>query len=149
MFFAVYVYLPYIWSKQWNDMTATQQLLIDNLRFNRKERKLTQTAIAEQCGMLPSTYSRLETGQVSPQVQTLERVCGAIGIEVADLFRTREIKDQDVIQKLEAINELSEYNRSVVGILLDSIIEKDKLEKSQEVKMRNRLEELDKARKNS
>ena len=93
--------------------------------------------------MLPSTYSRLETGQVSPQLQTLERICNAIGIQVVDLFQSREIADKDTAQKLEMVNGLSEYNRNVVGVLLDSIIEKDKLEKKQEVKMKERLEELE------
>jgi hypothetical protein len=45
------------------------------------------------------------------------------------------------------IRQLSEYNRSVVEILLDSIIEKDKLEKSQEVKKKSRLADLEKVRK--
>ncbi len=59
------------------------------------------------------------------------------------------MKDKTLIEKVEVINGLSEYNRNVVEILLDSIIEKDKLEKSQEVKMKNRLAELDRVRKNS
>lgn len=127
-------------------MTEVQQLLIDNLKFYRVEKKLTQANVAKASDMLPSTYSRLETGQVSPQLQTLERVCDAIDIPVVNLFRSREVKDQTIIEKLEAIAGLSEYNRNVVEILLDSIIEKDKLEKSQEITMKRRLEELNKAR---
>lgn len=94
--------------------------------------------------MLASTYSRLEIGQVSPQRQTMEKVNDATGISVGDLFRPREITDRSLAQKLESIQELSEYNRNVVEILLDSNIEKDALEKSQEVKMKRRLEELGK-----
>ncbi len=63
-----------------------QQLLIDNLKFYRVEKKLTQANVAKSCDMLPSTYSRLETGQVSPQLQTLKRVCDAIDIPVVDYF---------------------------------------------------------------
>jgi len=128
-------------------MTEVQQLLIDNLKFYRTQKKLTQANVAKASDMLASTYSRLETGQVSPQLQTLERVCDAIGIPVVDLFRSREVKDQTILEKLEAIAGLSEYNRNVVEILLDSIVEKDKLEKSQVVTMKRRLEELNKVRK--
>ena len=124
-------------------MTPTQQLMLENLKHYRKENRLTQAQIAKKSDMLPSTYSRLETGQVSPQLQTLERICNAIGIQVVDLFQSREIADKDTAQKLEMVNGLSEYNRNVVGVLLDSIIEKDKLEKKQEVKMKERLEELE------
>ncbi len=132
--------------KKFHFMTPTQQLMIDNLKFYRKEKRLTQAEVAKRSEMLASTYSRLETGQVSPQLQTLERVCDAIGIAVVDLFLSREVSDKSVVQKLEMIEGLSDYNKSVVEILLDSVIEKDKLEKSQEVKMKKRLEELDRVR---
>ena len=44
------------------------------------------------------------------------------------------------------INSMSDYNKNVVEILLDSIIEKDKLEKTQDIKMSNRLKELNSIR---
>ena len=127
-------------------MTEVQQLLIDNLKFYRTQKKLTQANVAKASDMLASTYSRLETGQVSPQLQTLERVCDAIGIPVVDLFRSREVKDQTVVEKLEAISGLSEYNRNVIEIMMDTVIEKDTLERSQAVTMKRRLEELNKVR---
>ncbi len=55
--------------------------------------------------MLANTYSRLETGQVPPQLQTLERVYDAIKIAVVDLFRSRAIAD-----KLGMIIQFSDYN---------------------------------------
>lgn len=70
-----------------------------------------------------------------------------MGIHLVELFQSREISDKSLVQKLGAIQGLSEYNRNVMEILLDSIIEKDALEKSQEVKMIRRLEELEKVRK--
>ena len=127
-------------------MSPTQQLLIDNLKFYRTQKKLTQANVAKASDMLASTYSRLETGQVSPQLQTLERVCDAIDIPVASLFRSREVKDQTVVEKLESIAGLSEYNRNVIEIMMDTIIEKDKLERSQVITMKKRLEQLNKVR---
>jgi len=129
-------------------MSATQQLLSENLKFYRKQKKLKQSDVAEASGILPSTYSRIETGQVSPNLSSLERISEAMGIPLVELFQSREISDKSLAQKLEAIQGLSEYNRNVVEILLDSIIEKDTLEKSQEVKMKRRLEELGQVRKN-
>jgi len=127
-------------------MSPTQQLLIDNLKFYRTQKKLTQANVAKASDMLASTYSRLETGQVSPQLQTLERVCDAIDIPVASLFRSREVKDQSVVEKLEAIAGLSEYNRNVIEIMMDTVIEKDTLERSQAETMKRRLEELSNVR---
>jgi len=44
---------------------------------------------------------------------------------------------------------MSEYNQNVVTILLDSIIEKDRVEKLQDLKMKSRLAELDAIRNKS
>lgn len=128
-------------------MSDVQQLLSENLKFYRKQKNLKQSDVAEASGILPSTYSRIETGQVSPNLSSLERISEAMGINLVELFQSREISDKSLVQKLEVIQGLSEYNRNVVEILLDSIIEKDALEKSQEVKMKRRLEELEKVRK--
>lgn len=127
-------------------MSTIQQTLSKNLKAIRKEKKISQQYIAERSDMLPSTYNRIENMKVSPSIDTLERIAVAIDIPFAELFQSREISDKSLKQKLEKIEGLSEYNQNVVGILLDSIIEKDKLEKSQEVKMKSRLEELEKAR---
>ncbi len=127
-------------------MSTVQQTLSKNLKAIRREKKISQQYIAERSDMLPSTYNRIENMKVSPSIDTLERIAVAIDIPFAELFLSREISDKSIKQKLEKIESLSEYNQSVVGILLDSIIEKDKLEKAQELKMKSRLEELEKVR---
>nr|WP_321232900.1 helix-turn-helix transcriptional regulator [uncultured Psychroserpens sp.] len=128
-------------------MSLVQQLLSDNLKAIRKEKKVSQQYIAERSDMLASTYNRIENMKVSPSIETIERIANAINVPFAELFQSREISDKSITQKLEMISSLSDYNKSVVEILLDSIIEKDKLEKTQEIKMKKRLADLDKARK--
>ncbi|MBL4663227.1 MAG: helix-turn-helix transcriptional regulator [Flavobacteriaceae bacterium] len=130
-------------------MSEIQQNLAKNLKEIRKEKGLHQSQIAKKSGVIASTYSRIETCNVSPNLTTLISIAEALEVPMAELFKRTELKDKTLIQKLEMINGLSEYNRSVVEILLDSIIEKDKLEKSQEVKMKSRLAELDRVRKKS
>lgn len=127
-------------------MSSVQQTLSKNLKAIRKEKKISQQYIAERSDMLPSTYNRIENRKVSPTIDTLERIAVAIDIPFAELFQSREISDKSLKQKLEKVEGLSEYNQSVVGILLDSIIEKDALEKSQEVKIKIRLADLEKIR---
>ncbi len=55
----------------------------------------------------------------------------------------------NLAQKLSIIIDLSEYNKNVVNILLDSMIEKDRVEKLQDVKMKSRLAELERVRNKS
>lgn len=128
-------------------MSDIQQILSTNLKTIRKEKKIYQKDIERRSGILASTYSRIENMEVAPNLGSIEKIAEALEVSVAELFQSREITDKSIAQKLQMIDDLSKYNRSVVDILLDSIIEKDKLEKLQETKKKNRLAELDKVRK--
>lgn len=128
-------------------MSSIQELFSENLKAFRKEKKLSQQDVAEKSDMLASTFNRIENMKVAPSIDTVERIANAMNLDFTDLFQSREISDRSIVKKLEMINNLSEYNKSVIEILLDSIIEKDKLEKQKEVKMKKRLDELDRVRK--
>ena len=127
-------------------MGNIQSIFSANLKAIRKEKKMSQQAIAERSDMLASTVNRIENMKVTPSIETVEKIATALEVSFVDLFQSREISDKSIADKLNMINNLSDYNRSVVNILLDSIIDKDKLEKSQEVKKQKRLEELKKIR---
>lgn len=127
-------------------MEPTHALLLENIKRIRKEKKMSQKAVAEGCGMLVPTYSRLERGGANPGLITMVRIAEALDVSVIELLQTSEIKDRSVAQKLEMVNGLSEYNKNVVNIMLDSMIEKDRIEKIQEIKMKSRLDELSKIR---
>ena len=128
-------------------MDATQALLLANIKRIRKEKRLTQKDVAEGCEMLVPTYSRLERGGSNPSLASIVRIADAMDVSVVELFQSSEIKDKSVAQKLAMISDLSEYNKNVVTILFDSMIEKDRVEKLQDVKMKSRLAELSAIRK--
>ncbi len=128
-------------------MSVTQQTLSANMKAIRKEKKIYQKDIEERTGLLSSTYSRIENMEVVPNLASIEKIAEALDVSVLELFQSREITDKSIAQKLEMIEKLSEYNRNVIEVMIDTVLEKDKLEKSQELKKKNRLAELDKARK--
>ena len=130
------------------EMSTAKEILSENLKLIRKQKNISQQFIAERCDMLASTYNRIENMKVSPSIDTIEKIALAIEVPIAELFQSQNISDKSLVQKLEKINNLSEYNQNVVGILLDSIIEKDKLEQDKDQKMKSRLEELEKSKKN-
>lgn len=123
-------------------MEALHQLLLENIKRIRAEKGLTQKDVAEGADMLVPTYSRLERGQANPSLGSMYRVATALGVEVRDLLQPSEIKDRSLAEKLEYIGTLSESDRGVIEILIDTVIEKARLEKLQDVKMKKRLEEL-------
>lgn len=128
-------------------MSDIQELFSNNLKAIRKEKGLSQQSIADLSGMIASTYNRIENMKVSPSIDTVEKIANAMDVTISDLFQSRELSDKSLIQKLEMINELADYNRNVLEIMMDTVLEKDKLEKVQEIKMKKRLADLDKVRK--
>ncbi len=127
-------------------MSPTQELLALNLKRIRKEKQLSQKVVSDRSGVITSTYSRIESCLVNPNLATIEKIADALEVPIKDLFELPEITDQDIVRKLETLNKLSEYNRSVVEVMIDTVIEKDKLEKAKDNKLKNRLEELEKIR---
>lgn len=57
------------------------------LRYYRQLCKMTQSQIAEKAGINDKYYGELERDESSPTVNTLEKICNAMNIEVKDLFQ--------------------------------------------------------------
>jgi len=128
-------------------MSDIQQNLAKNLKSIRKEKGLHQSQVAKKSGVIASTYSRIETCNVSPNLSTLISIAEALEVPMAELFERKEISDKSLVQKLDMIGGLSEYNRNVIEIMMDTVLEKDQLEKSAEIKLKGRLNELEAIRK--
>jgi transcriptional regulator with XRE-family HTH domain len=52
----------------------------------RQERGLTQQGLADASGVNKATINQIEGGRRSPNVETLEKLADALGVELADLF---------------------------------------------------------------
>ena len=47
----------------------------------RRSRDITQAALAERTGVAVSTIVRIEKGQVTPQIETVFKIAGALGVD--------------------------------------------------------------------
>lgn len=63
------------------------------LRRLRREAELTLQELADRCGLASSTLSKIENGQMSPTYDTMLRVAGGLGLDMADLFTGSSSKD--------------------------------------------------------
>lgn len=52
----------------------------------RKDRGLTQDGLAAVSGVARITIARAESGRVMPSLQTLTRLCDALGVKLDDLI---------------------------------------------------------------
>jgi transcriptional regulator with XRE-family HTH domain len=70
----------------YNTFEINAEVQMERIRQLRKERGLSQAKLAVMADMDPATLNRLERGTGNPNLKTLERVAGALGVEVTDLF---------------------------------------------------------------
>ena len=52
----------------------------------REERRLSQQGLADASGVNKATINQIERGRRSPNLETLEKLAAALGVEMADLF---------------------------------------------------------------
>ncbi|HUT69945.1 MAG TPA: helix-turn-helix domain-containing protein [Desulfatiglandales bacterium] len=72
------------------------------IRRYRKERKLTLRAVAEKAGISEGFLSQVENDVNSPSVDTLSKICNAIGVKAGDLLNQASKQEELVlIQKSE------------------------------------------------
>ena len=53
----------------------------------RKDRGLSLRALAQECGLSVNAISRIERGETSPTVSSLQRLAQALGVQVTEFFR--------------------------------------------------------------
>lgn len=61
-------------------------LLAMEIHELREKRGLSQRELAERLGTTPSAVARLEAGNVSPSLPTLDKVAEALGVELVVSF---------------------------------------------------------------
>lgn len=69
-------------------MSESQSLihLGKKIRAFRISKKMTQQALANACGFEKARISRIENGYINSTVLSLHKICGALGIQVKELF---------------------------------------------------------------
>jgi transcriptional regulator with XRE-family HTH domain len=63
-----------------------QKRLGQNIRERRKERRMSQTELAEEAGVALMTISRLERGEHDPHVRTLSQIAKGLGVPLLELM---------------------------------------------------------------
>jgi transcriptional regulator with XRE-family HTH domain len=63
---------------------------VENLRRIRKERRLSQRALADRAGVVKSTIYEAEAGKHIPRIQTLEKLADALGVSIVDLLPSQK-----------------------------------------------------------
>ncbi len=64
------------------DETEMLSPIIAEMIIRRKELRLNQRELAERCGVPQSTIARIESGAVTPKLETLLKVCREMSLKL-------------------------------------------------------------------
>jgi transcriptional regulator with XRE-family HTH domain len=90
-----------------------RELLGKRIQFYRKQRQLSQAALAEKADISVTFLSKIERGIKYPTSETISGIANGLGVELCDLFQQAEMPaahqnmldrlQYDVMQTLEAV----------------------------------------------
>lgn len=103
-----------------------QMLIGEFLARKRKEKNMTQAALAERIGVSNKTVSKWETGKCMPDYSVIEILCKELEITVAELLDGEDSGDKSVrvydenqiLELIKRTQELEQRRTSLYGFIL-------------------------------
>lgn len=93
------------------------------IRALRKERKLTQEALAERSGLHNTYIGQIERGEKNPSLESIEKLSVGLDVSVAELFETFADKPRSN-PEIKKLNEMIEkLPPKTLETLLNMVIE--------------------------
>ncbi|MEP0264219.1 helix-turn-helix transcriptional regulator [Dokdonia sp.] len=127
-------------------MSDLQKILINNLNNYLLEHNMSKGEMAKKIDIEQSRFSRIINGKVEPGISTIEQISKKLEISAAELLTDMQNPTTSLLEKILRIESLNSSDQKLVNDLLDSLSEKTQLQNMQDLKIKTRLEELDKAR---
>ena len=62
-----------------------QNIIGENIKSIRKEKKITQKELAEKCNLATITIRQYENGKREPKYETLSKIANALNVSILDL----------------------------------------------------------------
>ena len=87
----------------------------ERLRHLREQRELSLRALAEQCGLSFNTISRIEHGESSPTVATLNLLAGALNVPISAFFEDSRSQNTILTKRDQRLRS------SASGVVMESL----------------------------
>lgn len=106
---------------------STSLRLGAKLRDLRMQRGISVRTFAAQVGFSPSFISQLEADVVSPSINSLEKIAGALGVTLGQLFSSLEgnVTPRIVVRHDDRASYTSTWSNSTVAMLTDPAPERN------------------------
>jgi transcriptional regulator with XRE-family HTH domain len=110
-------------------MQNQEKIFSERLRRAREAKDLSQTGLAERCGLQPSAISHFETGRRLPSFDNLKRLADALSVTMdyllgrSDEMRSCGIQSQEFFRDFD---KMSAQDRDMIGDFVKMLAEKNK-----------------------
>lgn len=89
----------------------------------RKERKLTREELGKTVGTSGAVVGRYERNEITPSVETAQRMAKALGISLDFLVGNIEYKlDNEILKKIQDIQNLPSEDRVHIFYTIDNLL---------------------------
>lgn len=99
----------------------------ERIRELRAERALSQEQLAITAGITPAYLGLVERGRRNATVLTIERICTALNISLADFFSTarpcKPLEDEIGLRILHQLSGLSDEEKSICLQLIKTVMQ--------------------------
>jgi len=94
----------------------------DNLTNTRKDRGLTQQALADAAGIHVTQLRRYEAGTSQPTLDVIRRIATTLTTSIDSLANDDNDLPQDLRRHFEAINQLDPDEQTVIRTLIEATL---------------------------
>lgn len=91
------------------------------IRGLRKARKLTLGELAKETDLSQPFLSQMERDIKTPSIETLSRICTALGITLAEFFASNILPSLDIERLVEAARRLTPQQRELLSRFLEQL----------------------------
>ena len=91
---------------------SLENLVIDNIKRIRKEKRITQEKLAEASNTATSYIGLMEIYRHTPKLSTIEKIAGALEVEPIVLFQSPKLSPD-----LEREAEISRLKASILSVM--------------------------------
>lgn len=88
-------------------MKEIKEIISDNLIALRKSHNLTQNELAEKLAYSDNMVSRWERGEITPNIETLQKISEFYKIPLASLLEDKVVESQNKVDKFQDIKKFS------------------------------------------
>jgi transcriptional regulator with XRE-family HTH domain len=109
--------------------------LAANIKKLREDKGLLQKQVAQEIGLKPAHYNKIEKGLVEPSIKVLDKLAQLFGITIDQIVHLEKgipeevtIEDKTAAEQLRLIHHLSDKDRSIIMNIIDMMLTKQKFQ---------------------